>query len=124
MMKHILFILVFIFSCNQKSKDILTLSISSSDIIYTKNSKLSLSCELNNINIDNANIKYYFNDKEINENILLSNSKLGTNTIKAQLKVDDLTLTTKKTECPRGEMVDTKDLKGFGFTILTVSDSL
>ena len=25
---------------------------------------------------------------------------------------------------PRGEMVDTKDLKGFGFTILTVSDSL
>ena len=27
-------------------------------------------------------------------------------------------------ESPRGEMVDTKDLKGFGFTILTVSDSL
>ena len=26
----------------------------------------------------------------------MSNSKLGTNTIKAQLKVDDLTLTTKK----------------------------
>jgi len=25
---------------------------------------------------------------------------------------------------PRGEMVDTKDLKGFGFTIITVSDSL
>ncbi len=96
MMKHILFILVFIFSCNQKSKDILTLSISSSDVIYTKNSQLSLSCELNDINIDNANIKYYFNEKEINENILLSNSKLGTNTIKAQLKVDDLTLTTKK----------------------------
>ena len=27
-------------------------------------------------------------------------------------------------QSPRGEMVDTKDLKGFGFTILTVSDSL
>ena len=49
MMKYILFILVFIFSCNQKPKDILTLSISSSDAIYTKNSQLSLSCELNDI---------------------------------------------------------------------------
>ena len=30
----------------------------------------------------------------------------------------------KKLKSPRGELVDTKDLKGFGFTILTVSDSL
>ena len=89
MMKHLLFILVFIFSCNEKPKDILTISINSSDVIYTQNSQLSLSCEFNEVNIDNINIKYYLNDKEIKENILLSNSKLGTNTIKAQLKVDD-----------------------------------
>ena len=96
MMKHLLFILVFIFSCNQKPKDILTININSSDVIYTQNSQLSLSCEFNEVNIDNINIKYYLNDKEIKENILLSNSKLGTNTIKAQLKVDDFILTSKK----------------------------
>ena len=96
MMKHLLFILVFIFSCNQKTKDILTININSSDVIYTQNSQLSLSCEFNEVNIDNINIKYYLNDKEIKENILLSNSKLGTNTIKAQLKVDDFILTSKK----------------------------
>ena len=63
MMKHILFILIFIFSCNQKSKDILTLSISSSDAIYSNISQLSLSCELNDINIDNNEYEKFIKGK-------------------------------------------------------------
>ena len=95
-MKRLLLIIIFFYSCDQKTRYSLDIDIVSSDKIYTNNSKINLSSTVNGLTIDNAKITYYYNDKETNKRFSLDNSKLGTNTIKARVNVDGLMITGKK----------------------------
>ncbi len=96
-MKRLLLIIIFFYSCDQKTRYSLDIDIVSSDKIYTNNSEISLKSTLEGRTIDNEKVKYYYNDEEINKKFSLNNSKLGTNTIKAQINVDGLKIIGKKT---------------------------
>ena len=95
-MIRLLLIIIFFYSCDQKTRYSLNIDIVSNDKIYTNNSEINLKSTLDGITIDNAKITYYYNDNEINKRFSLDNSKLGTNTIKARVNIEGLIITGKK----------------------------
>ena len=95
-MKRLLLIIIFFYSCDQKTRYSLNIDIISNDKIYTNNSEITLKSTLDGLTIENEKITYYYNDEEINKRFSLDNSKLGTNTIKAQINIDGLIITRKK----------------------------
>ena len=95
-MTRLLLIIIFFYSCDQKTRYSLNIDIISNDKIYTNNSEINLKSTIDGLTIDNEKIAYYYNDKETNKRFSLDNSKLGTNTIKARVNVDGLTITGKK----------------------------
>ena len=95
-MIRLLLIIIFFYSCDQKTRYSLNIDIISNDKIYTNNSEINLKSTIDGLTIDNEKIAYYYNDKETNKRFSLDNSKLGTNTIKARVNIDGLTITGKK----------------------------
>ena len=95
-MIRLLLIIIFFYSCDQKTTYSLNVDIISNDKIYTNNSEINLKSTIDGLTIDNEKITYYYNDKETNRRFSLDNSKLGTNTIKARVNIDGLTITGKK----------------------------
>ena len=95
-MKRLLLIIIFFYSCDLKTRYSLNIDIISNDKIYTNNSEINLKSTIDGLTIDNEKITYYYNDKETNRRFSLDNSKLGTNTIKARVNIDGLTITGKK----------------------------
>ena len=95
-MIRLLLIIIFFYSCDQKTRYSLNIDIISNDKIYTNNSEINLKSTIDGLTIDNEKIAYYYNDKETNKRFSLDNSKLGTNMIKARVNIDGLTITGKK----------------------------
>ena len=95
-MIRLLLIIIFFYSCDQKTRYSLNIDILSNDKIYTNNSEITLKSTLEGRTIDNEKVIYYYNDEETNKEFSLVNSKLGTNTIKAQVNIDGLIITSKK----------------------------
>ena len=59
-MKRLLLIIIFFYSCDQKTRYSLNFDIISNDKIYTNNSEINLKSTVNGLTIDEAKITYYY----------------------------------------------------------------